>query len=79
MRPTRGFIVDSRNETAALDAIRRINALDRTVIGREFERRFTSRRMAEDYLRLYRRLIAKFKERDRPSSAAVAAWGSGAV
>lgn len=47
-----GFIVDS--EAEALAAIERARSLDRQRIRRLFERRFTSRRMAEDYLELYR-------------------------
>ncbi|HLJ64778.1 MAG TPA: glycosyltransferase family 4 protein, partial [Stellaceae bacterium] len=49
-----GFIC--ANEEEALSAIARVPTLDRTAIRRQFERRFTSRRMAEDYLRLYRSL-----------------------
>jgi glycosyltransferase involved in cell wall biosynthesis len=49
-----GFIVE--DETSALAAIAQIDTLDRRRIRREFERRFTSRRMAEDYLALYRQL-----------------------
>ena len=46
-----GFIVDSEEE--ALAAIRRIGTLDRRTVRAAFERRFTARRMAEDYLRHY--------------------------
>lgn len=49
-----GFIVD--DDASALAAINRIGTLDRGRIRREFERRFTSRRMAEDYLAHYRLL-----------------------
>ncbi len=49
-----GFIVE--DEAAALAAIARIDTLDRRRIRREFERRFTSRRMAEEYLAAYRLL-----------------------
>jgi glycosyltransferase involved in cell wall biosynthesis len=51
-----GFIVDG--EEAALAAIGRLDALNRARVRREFERRFTARRMAEDYVRLYERLAA---------------------
>jgi glycosyltransferase involved in cell wall biosynthesis len=47
-----GLIVD--DEAGALAALDRVDRLDRALIRREFERRFTSRRMAEDYLALYR-------------------------
>jgi glycosyltransferase involved in cell wall biosynthesis len=50
-----GFIVDSVEE--AIAACRRIDTLDRRRVRAQFEKRFTSRRMAEDYLALYRRLI----------------------
>jgi glycosyltransferase involved in cell wall biosynthesis len=46
-----GFIVDS--EADALSAIGLAASLDRARIRREFERRFTSRRMAQDYCSLY--------------------------
>jgi glycosyltransferase involved in cell wall biosynthesis len=49
-----GFIVDGPGE--AIGAIARLGTLDRKRIRHEFERRFTSRRMAEDYLALYRLL-----------------------
>jgi len=46
-----GFIVDS--EADALSAIGLAASLDRARIRREFERRFSSRRMAQDYCELY--------------------------
>ena len=49
-----GFVVDSEEE--ALAAIQRVHKLDRRSVRAEFERRFTSRRMAEDYVRLYAQL-----------------------
>jgi glycosyltransferase involved in cell wall biosynthesis len=49
-----GFIVD--DEAGALAAIERLGRLDAGRIRDEFERRFTSRRMAEDYLAIYRLL-----------------------
>jgi glycosyltransferase involved in cell wall biosynthesis len=49
-----GFIVD--NEEAAAAAARQLRGLDRARIRRVFEERFTARRMAEDYLTIYRRL-----------------------
>jgi glycosyltransferase involved in cell wall biosynthesis len=50
-----GFIVE--DEAGAVEAVRKIGALSRRVIRRRFESRFTSRRMAEDYLSLYRSLV----------------------
>jgi glycosyltransferase involved in cell wall biosynthesis len=55
-----GFIVDDEAEAAG--AAQRLRTLDRARIRRVFEERFTARRMAEDYVTLYRRLIA----RDQP-------------
>ena len=52
-----GFIVDDEDEAAA--ATRELRGLDRARIRRVFEERFTARRMAEDYLSIYRRLIAR--------------------
>jgi glycosyltransferase involved in cell wall biosynthesis len=52
-----GFIVD--DEAAAVAAARRLHALDRARVRRVFEERFTARRMTEDYLNIYRRLIAR--------------------
>ncbi len=60
-----GFIVDDEDQAAA--AARRLHDLDRAQIRRVFEARFTARRMAEDYLNIYRRLIA----RDQPLREAV--------
>ena len=51
-----GFIVE--DEAAAADAARRLHAIDRARVRRAFEERFTARRMAQDYLKLYRDLIA---------------------
>ena len=47
-----GFIVDSVGDAVA--AVGEIDRFDSARIRAEFERRFTSRRMAEDYLALYR-------------------------
>jgi glycosyltransferase involved in cell wall biosynthesis len=52
-----GFIVDDEDEAASAAA--NLRRLDRARIRRVFERRFTARRMAEDYLNLYRRVIAR--------------------
>lgn len=49
-----GFIVE--DEAGAVAAIERLARLDGVRIRDEFERRFTSRRMAEDYLAIYRLL-----------------------
>jgi glycosyltransferase involved in cell wall biosynthesis len=60
-----GFIVDG--EDAAVTALGRLHSIDRARVRRSFEERFTARRMAEDYLRIYRRLIT----REQPLKAVV--------
>ena len=52
-----GFIVDDVNEAAA--AVAKLDQLDRRAVRRQFEARFTARRMAHDYLAVYRRLLAR--------------------
>jgi glycosyltransferase involved in cell wall biosynthesis len=49
-----GFIV--HNEQEAIEALGRIGTLDRDQIRAEFDRRFTSHHMAQNYLKLYARL-----------------------
>ena len=49
-----GFIVDS--EQAAANSVAKLCTLDRNRIRAEFERRFTDRHMAENYVKLYSRL-----------------------
>jgi glycosyltransferase involved in cell wall biosynthesis len=51
-----GFIVD--DEGTAARAAGRVHMLDRTLIRDVFERRFTAKRMAQDYTRIYQELIA---------------------
>jgi glycosyltransferase involved in cell wall biosynthesis len=50
-----GFVVDSLEE--AVEAVRRVSTLDRRTCRRVFEQRFDSRRMARDYVDVYRRLL----------------------
>jgi glycosyltransferase involved in cell wall biosynthesis len=52
-----GFIVADEEEAAA--ATKRLPGLERARIRAVFERRFTARRMAEDYLAIYRELIGR--------------------
>ena len=52
-----GFVVD--NEDEALAAIRRVGELDRQTVRATFERRFTARRMANDYLRIYEKVLER--------------------
>ena len=51
-----GFIVE--DETSAVGAIGQLPRLSRAAIRKRFEERFTARRMAEQYLGLYRDLMA---------------------
>ena len=50
-----GFIVE--DETGAIGAVDRLGHLSREKIRRRFEERFTARRMAQDYLAVYRSLM----------------------
>ncbi len=50
-----GFIVDSIED--AVEAVGRIDLLDREDCRRVFEQRFSARRMCRDYLRAYQRVI----------------------
>jgi glycosyltransferase involved in cell wall biosynthesis len=49
-----GFIV--HDEATAVAAVERLDELDRALVRRTFDRRFTARRMAEDYVDLYEEL-----------------------
>ena len=52
-----GWIVDSVEE--AIGAVKATVQLDRKAVRRRFEQRFTARRMANDYIRLYQAIIAQ--------------------
>jgi glycosyltransferase involved in cell wall biosynthesis len=52
-----GFVVD--DEAEAVAAVHQLRSLDRSRIRHVFEERFTARRMAQDYLNVYRRVIAR--------------------
>jgi glycosyltransferase involved in cell wall biosynthesis len=58
-----GFVVE--DETSAAGAVRDVPSLSRNAIRRRFEERFTARRMAEDYIHLYRKLIDGRRARPR--------------
>ena len=58
-----GFIVDGVD--AAVQAVVKINALDRHVCRDEVERRFTCQRMAREYLGIYQRILED-RENYRP-------------
>ena len=49
-----GFVVETA--AGAIEAIRRLDALDRARVRACFERRFTAARMADDYIRVYEAL-----------------------
>jgi glycosyltransferase involved in cell wall biosynthesis len=56
-----GYIVEGERE--AVNALRHIRSLDRKRIRAEFDRRFTAQHMAQNYVKLYSRLI---RERAQP-------------
>ena len=63
-----GFIVE--DELSAVASVNRLHDLSRARIREQFERRFTARRMALDYLAAYRRLIERAEPRIRLVSSA---------
>ena len=52
-----GFVVDG--EAEAIQAVGRLDDLDRRQVRTHFEQRFAAKRMAEEYLRLYRMLAVR--------------------
>jgi glycosyltransferase involved in cell wall biosynthesis len=65
---TTGFVVE--DELSAVAAVDRLAGLDRAEIRRIFERRFTARRMALDYLAAYRSLMEEAEPRMKLVSSA---------
>jgi glycosyltransferase involved in cell wall biosynthesis len=63
-----GFIVDDMQQ--AVEAARQIDRIDRAACRRTFERRFTARRMAQQYLAVYQALSAATTDPDAHTSAA---------
>ena len=63
-----GFVVE--DELSAIAAVDRLSGLDRGEIRKVFERRFTARRMALDYLAAYRGLMEEAKPRMKLVSSA---------
>jgi glycosyltransferase involved in cell wall biosynthesis len=59
-----GFLVPPGDNDAAVTGVGDIAELDRTEPRRHVERHFSAERMVDDYLRLYRRLLAQDGERD---------------
>jgi len=58
-----GFIVDDEADAAA--AVSRLAMLDRVAVRATFERRFSVRRMANDYLSIYRGLAGVRRDAER--------------
>jgi glycosyltransferase involved in cell wall biosynthesis len=54
-----GFIVENVEE--AIEACKKLDQIDRKKVRAYFDERFTSRRMAQDYVNVYENLIAKRK------------------
>jgi glycosyltransferase involved in cell wall biosynthesis len=52
-----GFILDVGDEAGAVAAVREAARLDRRRIRDVFERRFAARRMAQDYVQVYKQLV----------------------
>jgi glycosyltransferase involved in cell wall biosynthesis len=63
-----GFVVE--DETSAVSAVDRLSGLSRTAIRKQFEQRFTARRMALDYLAAYRSLMEAAEPRIKLVSSA---------
>jgi glycosyltransferase involved in cell wall biosynthesis len=64
-----GFIVE--DETSAVAAVGRLSQLNREAIRKQFEARFTARRMALDYLAAYRKLMEAAEPRIKLVSSAL--------
>ena len=62
-----GFIVD--DVPGAIEACGKLDQIDRKLVRAQFDKRFTARRMAEDYVSVYQRLIAR-RLADTPQVAA---------
>ncbi len=62
-----GFVVE--DETSAVGALRHLSRLSRPAIRKRFEERFTARRMAKDYLAVYRDLLGHAALRPRIASS----------
>jgi glycosyltransferase involved in cell wall biosynthesis len=52
---TTGFMVCSLDE--AVSAVQRLRSIDRSICRRAFEERFSARRMASDYVEIYKRVL----------------------
>jgi glycosyltransferase involved in cell wall biosynthesis len=59
-----GFVVE--DETSAIAAVKNISMLSRAMIRQRFEQKFTSTRMAQDYLRAYESVCAQSSTKPKP-------------
>lgn len=66
-----GLVVDSMAE--AVSAVEGVRSIDRIAVRREFEKRFSVRRMTLDYLDAYDRLLARGCETQAPAFGQLAA------
>jgi glycosyltransferase involved in cell wall biosynthesis len=66
-----GFIVS--DESSAVEAVRNIGRIDRKKVRMRFEQRFTADRMAEDYLKIYERMVIR-KKAPLTTSSGVLNW-----
>lgn len=62
---TTGFVVENLHQ--AVSAVERIGEIDRAMCRQEFENRFSARRMASDYIQIYRHLGEKCKQKASPA------------
>ncbi|MDB5562511.1 MAG: rfaG [Hyphomicrobiales bacterium] len=62
-----GFVVETVEE--AVEAVGKLDRLDRRAIRRTFERRFTAERMAQGYVSVYRDLLDGRERQIRPADA----------
>jgi hypothetical protein len=73
----RGFVVEDEKEAVA--ATHRLSRLSRRAIRRRFEERFTARRMAREYLNVYRSLTEKRPYRQWPQRRTDDAGGRASI
>jgi glycosyltransferase involved in cell wall biosynthesis len=72
-----GFVVDSIDE--AIPALDRVLALDRDLVRRRFEERFSVTRMADDYVSIYKQLLEPSTRSVGRGTSGLAAKPNGAV
>ena len=69
---TTGFVCEDLNEMTA--AVHRIQEIDRRNCRRNFDQKFTVERMAQDYLRVYQRLVGKSRGVQTSEAANYVSW-----